>query len=110
MRLFCQRPRPAGMTEKSASLSEKSAQPMREQGAPADRLRARAPPGTAENKLHPVPPNGDLLDLGQAMWAWRAETQPLSGDDIPRIERPAGWVPDWSADAVTDRRRRLQEF
>jgi uncharacterized protein (DUF885 family) len=45
--------------------------------------------------------------LGQAIWTWRAATQPLSGDDIPRIERTAGWTPDWSADAVAERRRVL---
>src|SRR5438874_2429062 len=51
--------------------------------------------------------NSDLLALGDAIWTWRAATQPFSGDDIPRIERPAGWVPDWSADAVAERRQRL---
>jgi hypothetical protein len=54
--------------------------------------------------------HADLLALGDAVWSWRATTQPLSGDDIPRIERPAGWAPDWSADAVDDRRRRLSEL
>jgi hypothetical protein len=54
--------------------------------------------------------NADLLALGDAIWTWRATTQPLSGDDIPRIERPAGWTPDWSPDAVEDRRRRLKQL
>jgi Bacterial protein of unknown function (DUF885) len=57
-----------------------------------------------------VSASGNLRNLGQAIWAWRATTQPLSGDDIPRIERPAGWVPDWSADAVEKRRQRSSEF
>jgi uncharacterized protein (DUF885 family) len=52
----------------------------------------------------------DVRDLGEAIWTWRAATQPLSGDDIPRIERPAGWVPDWSSDAVAARRRELARF
>ena len=51
-----------------------------------------------------------LTDLADAFWAWRATTQPLSGDDIPRIERPAGWVPDWSPDAVAAQRHQLAEF
>ncbi len=37
-----------------------------------------------------------LDDLARDFWAWRAATQPSSGDDIPRLERPAGWRPDWS--------------
>lgn len=37
-------------------------------------------------------------------------TQPVTGDDIPRLERPAGFVPDWSAKAVADRRRMLAGF
>jgi hypothetical protein len=51
-----------------------------------------------------------VRSLGEAIWAWRAATQPLSGDDIPRIERPAGWAPDWSAEAVAARRRELARF
>jgi hypothetical protein len=54
--------------------------------------------------------NADLVALADAIWTWRATTQPLSGDDIPRIERPAGWTPDWSPDAVEDRRRRLKQL
>jgi hypothetical protein len=52
----------------------------------------------------------DVRGLGEAIWAWRAATQPLSGDDIPRIERPVGWTPDWSADAIADCRRELARF
>jgi hypothetical protein len=52
----------------------------------------------------------DLRSLGEAIWTWRAATQPLSGDDIPRIERPVGWTPVWSAEAVAERRRELARF
>ena len=38
----------------------------------------------------------DLASLGDAFWTWRARTQPVAGDDIPRIERPSNWAPDWS--------------
>jgi Bacterial protein of unknown function (DUF885) len=48
--------------------------------------------------------NADVRALGEAFWTWRAATQPFSGDDIPRIERPAGWAPDWSRDAIAARR------
>ncbi len=50
--------------------------------------------------LHP-----NLTALADAFWTWRAVTQPLSGDDIPRIERPAGWRPDWSPDAIAQQRQ-----
>jgi hypothetical protein len=52
--------------------------------------------------------NSALLALGEEFWTWRAVTQPLGGDDIPRIERPAGWTPDWSPDAIAQRRQRLK--
>src|SRR5690349_6945352 len=52
----------------------------------------------------------EVLTLGEAFWTWRAATQPLSGDDIPRIERPSGWAPDWSQEAVAARRHELARF
>jgi hypothetical protein len=55
-------------------------------------------------------PVDDLATLGDQFWAWRARTQPLSGDDIPRIERPADWRPDWSPDSVSSQREQLDEF
>lgn len=58
-----------------------------------------------------VPAAADPLDeLSQAFWTWRAEVQPSSGDDIPRIERPAGWRPDWSPAAIAARRATLAGF
>jgi hypothetical protein len=51
-----------------------------------------------------------LQQLGRDFWTWRAGNQPISGDDIPRIERPDGWVPDWSRDAIERRRTELTEF
>ncbi|MFI0451869.1 DUF885 family protein [Actinomadura sp. 6N118] len=52
----------------------------------------------------------DLEDLGEEFWTWRAATAPDSYDDLPRVQRPHGWVPDWSADAIAARRRTLREF
>lgn len=48
--------------------------------------------------------------LGEEFWAWRAVTQPATSDDVPRIVRPQGWVPDWSADAVRAQKGRLAAF
>jgi len=52
----------------------------------------------------------DLRDLATQFWIWRAAAQPSYGDDIPRIERPAGWAPDWSSGAVATRRTRADGF
>ncbi|HEV7662438.1 MAG TPA: DUF885 family protein [Chloroflexota bacterium] len=57
-----------------------------------------------------MPFSADLTALADDFWTWRASAQPLAGDDIPRLERPPGWTPDWSADAVAERRRQLQYF
>ncbi len=52
----------------------------------------------------------ELDDLARDFWAWRAVEQPISGDDIPRIERPADWIPVWSPTAIDQRRRALAAF
>ena len=49
-------------------------------------------------------------DLARDFWAWRTNEQPISTDDIPRIERPANWVPKWSPADVKEYRRQLGEF
>jgi len=49
-------------------------------------------------------------DFAREFWKWRAAHQPLATDDIPRIERPADWTPDWSADAIATRRQALIGF
>ncbi|AJP74346.1 hypothetical protein TS85_07520 [Sphingomonas hengshuiensis] len=48
--------------------------------------------------------------LGADFWAWRASTQPATSDDIPRIARPAAWVPDWSPIAVQAQKAKLAAF
>src|SRR5213083_2571587 len=52
----------------------------------------------------------NLQQLAQDFWTWRAANQPISSDDIPRIERPDDWAPDWSRDAIARRRSELSEF
>jgi hypothetical protein len=51
-----------------------------------------------------------LQQLAEEFWAWRAAAAPDSSDDLPRLERPPGWVPDWSASAVAERRERAGDF
>jgi uncharacterized protein (DUF885 family) len=48
--------------------------------------------------------------LSDAFWQWRAEEQPFTNDDIPRIDRPADFRVDWSAQTIAKRMQRLEEF
>ena len=48
--------------------------------------------------------------LSEDFWTWRAQEQPFSEDDIPRIDRPAGLAIDWSHTAVEERREQLASF
>jgi len=52
----------------------------------------------------------DIKSLAAEFWSWRSAQQPRSHDDIPRIERPADWVPRWSKTDVDNYRETLQEF
>lgn len=51
-----------------------------------------------------------LEALADEFFAWRAVQQPASGDDIPRVERPDGWVPDYSPVALTQYRSGYADF
>ena len=46
----------------------------------------------------------ELDELGERFWAWRARQQPRTRDDLPRLDRPPGWLPEVEA-GLTDRRR-----
>jgi hypothetical protein len=48
--------------------------------------------------------------LAREFFDWRRVQQPASGDDIPRLERPDGWVPDFSPGALENQRARYQHF
>ena len=52
----------------------------------------------------------ELVKLADEFWTWRTVAQPDTRDDLPRVDRPAGWVPDWSAAAIADRRRVLADL
>jgi hypothetical protein len=51
-----------------------------------------------------------LQQLADDFWIWRAANQPISYDDIPRMERPDDWLPDWSREAIERRRSQLAQF
>ena len=48
--------------------------------------------------------NADLQSLAEEFFRWRAITQRATGDDIPRVERPDKWVPDFSPEALNEQR------
>jgi hypothetical protein len=52
----------------------------------------------------------ELQQLSSDFWIWRAGEQPFSFDDIPRLDRPAGWAADWSPSTVAKRRDELTAF
>lgn len=58
----------------------------------------------------PVVHADELDDLARDFWNWRAAEMPVSTDDIPRLERPAAWVPDWSPAAAVRYQQDLQQF
>jgi uncharacterized protein (DUF885 family) len=51
-----------------------------------------------------------LDDLARDFWGWRTSEQPVSTDDIPRVERPPDWVPQWAPAAVAAYQKQLEEF
>ncbi|WP_169053803.1 DUF885 family protein [Agromyces sp. H66] len=52
----------------------------------------------------------DLARLGTEFWEWRDATSFRTSDDIPRVERPAGWVPRFDPAAVDEFRLGLSGF
>jgi len=51
-----------------------------------------------------------LQALARSFFEWRRVQQPAQGDDIPRVERPDGWLPDFSPDAIEGYRQDYQLF
>lgn len=54
--------------------------------------------------------NDDLQSFGKTFFAWRAKMQPASGDDINRVERPQGWAPDYSSQALQQYHQDYERF
>src|SRR6266849_8367249 len=50
-----------------------------------------------------------LDKLADDFWAWRAKYAPFNGDDVPRMEPPAG-TRDWSLAKIDNRRKDLNAF
>lgn len=59
---------------------------------------------------HAVSSRAQLDALSEAFWQWRATEQPFTDDDIPRIERPATFVVDWSPAAARRYQAQIVDF
>jgi hypothetical protein len=51
-----------------------------------------------------------MQTLARGFFEWRRVQQPAQGDDIPRVERPDGWQPDFSPDALEGYRQDYAHF
>ncbi|HET6564743.1 MAG TPA: DUF885 family protein [Xanthomonadales bacterium] len=56
------------------------------------------------------PLNPQLQNLAADFFAWRSKQQPSAGDDIPRVERPADWLPAWSRENLAVYRAMYQDY
>jgi SpoVK/Ycf46/Vps4 family AAA+-type ATPase len=52
----------------------------------------------------------DMSALARDFFEWRRVQQPATGDDIPRVERPDGWVPDVSPTSLEAHRQRYRDY
>ena len=59
---------------------------------------------------HAISSRAQLDALSEAFWQWRATEQPFTDDDIPRIERPATFVVDWSPAAARRYQAQIADF
>ena len=54
--------------------------------------------------------NSDIQELAADFFEWRKITQPSTEDDILRVERPDGWVPDFSPEALEAIKQKYIEY
>jgi len=52
----------------------------------------------------------ELQKLGEDFFSWRTLEQPITGDDVPRTERPDGWVPDYSPNSLKEYQQSYLRF
>ncbi|CAN5632428.1 DUF885 domain-containing protein [soil metagenome] len=55
-------------------------------------------------------PEAEVQALSERFWTWRATEQPFTNDDIPRLDRPTGFVSHWSTKDVAGYRQRIAAF
>lgn len=54
--------------------------------------------------------DSNLHSLAREFFAWRSAQQPATHDDVNRVERPNGWIPDWSPKALVDYDAKQKQF
>jgi Bacterial protein of unknown function (DUF885) len=54
--------------------------------------------------------NMEIQNFAKQFFKWRAITQPVTGDDITRVERPDKWIPDYSPEALAAYREKYIKF
>jgi uncharacterized protein (DUF885 family) len=54
--------------------------------------------------------NPDIQKLATDFFEWRRVTQPAAEDDIPRVERPDGWIPDFSSETLERNKEKYLEY
>ncbi len=54
--------------------------------------------------------NREVQDLGRAFWEWRIPSSYRSPDDVPRVEHPPDWVPEFDRRSARRRLERAAEF
>lgn len=54
--------------------------------------------------------SADIQNLATDFFEWRRITQPAAEDDIPRVERPDGWIPDFSPEVLERNKQSYIEF
>ncbi len=72
--------------------------------------RSGKPDSRAAGARIAVTADSSLRVLAEEFFRWRSVHQPVFEDDINRIERPAGWVPDWSPETLIEIRNRAHDF
>src|SRR3984957_14962066 len=56
-----------------------------------------------------IPARDSIEALASDFWQWRAQHQPFSRDDIPRLERPEG-KSAWSRKSIAEQKATLEDF
>ncbi|MEO8399730.1 MAG: DUF885 family protein [Ignavibacteriaceae bacterium] len=54
--------------------------------------------------------NIELQNLAIEFFNWRSIIQPATSDDILRVERPEDWKPDYSSEAISNYKKKYQNF
>lgn len=54
--------------------------------------------------------NRRIQEFAGNFFKWRASEQPCTGDDIPRVERPDNWKPDYSKTALRNYNKAYKNF